>query len=156
MKKLISTKHKLTHVQRGPCQQRRHHMLRFRLYSGVCGADLHHHPRRRVGLHAPVVVRVCGFHGWSSWLGTTSPGSGAVTVSSQSRAALLTRPPVSRMNGMTLSWSAYHGTRTIPLVPWYGTYLLCHNFLIEKEQWQILHQFPPARFRFRFSASSAW
>ncbi len=42
-----------------------------------------------------VVVRVCGFHGWSSWLGTRSPGSGAVRVSSQLRAALLTRPPVS-------------------------------------------------------------
>jgi hypothetical protein len=54
-----------------------------------------------------VVVRACGFHGWSSWLGTCSPGSGAVRASSQSRAALLTRPPVSRINGMKLSWSAY-------------------------------------------------
>jgi hypothetical protein len=52
-----------------------------------------------------VVVRVCGFHGWSSWLGACSPGLGAVRVSSQSRAALLTRPPVSRMDGMKLSWS---------------------------------------------------
>jgi hypothetical protein len=54
-----------------------------------------------------VVVLVCGFHRWSSWLGTCSPGSGAVRASSQSRAALLTRPPVSRINRMTLSWSAY-------------------------------------------------
>jgi hypothetical protein len=55
-----------------------------------------------------VVVRVCGFHGWSSWLGTCSPGSGAIRVSSQSRSALLTRPPVSRMNGMK-----DHGTNGI-------------------------------------------
>ncbi len=30
-----------------------------------------------------VVVRVCGFYGWSSWLGTCSPGSGAVRASSR-------------------------------------------------------------------------
>ncbi len=108
-------------------------MLHFQLDSDVCSADLHHNPRKHVGLHAPqrlhrlptcaslrtvsVVVRACGFHGWSSWLGTCSPCSGAVRASSQSRAALLTRPPVSRINGMKLSWSAYHGTcRCVPSV----------------------------------------
>ncbi len=60
----------------GPCQRRRHHgtifgILRFQLDSDVCSADLHHNPRK----HA------CGFHGWSSWLGTCSPGSGAVRAS---------------------------------------------------------------------------
>ncbi len=37
------------------CQHRRHHgilQLRFQLDSDVCSADLHHNPRKHVGLHA--------------------------------------------------------------------------------------------------------
>ena len=39
----------------GRCQHRRHHgilQLRFQLDSDVCSADLHHNPRKHVGLHA--------------------------------------------------------------------------------------------------------
>jgi hypothetical protein len=71
------------------------------------------------------------FHGWSSWLGTCSPGSGAVRASSQSRAALLTRPPVCRINGMKLSWSyhvycTYHGTVVLSLATRTGSYAVVH------------------------------
>ncbi len=95
----------------GRCQHRRHHdmlQLRFQLDSDVCSADLHHNPRKHMGLHdtsaciaslrtVSVVVRVCGFHGWSSWLGTCSPGSGAVSTNG-------TRVPKKRG-----TW--YHGTK---------------------------------------------
>jgi hypothetical protein len=66
----------------GRCQHRRHHgILRFQLDSDVCSADLHHNPRKHVACtrHSAciaslrtvsVVVRACGFHGRSSWLGT--------------------------------------------------------------------------------------
>jgi hypothetical protein len=39
----------------GRCSHRRHHgilQLRFQLDSDVCSADLHHNPRKHVGLHA--------------------------------------------------------------------------------------------------------
>ncbi len=37
----------------GRCQHRRHHgILRFPIDSDVCSADLHHNPRKHVGLHA--------------------------------------------------------------------------------------------------------
>jgi hypothetical protein len=37
----------------GRCQHRRHHgILRFQLDSDVCSADLHHNPRKHLGLHA--------------------------------------------------------------------------------------------------------
>jgi hypothetical protein len=123
----------------GHCQHRRHHgILRFQLDSDVCSADLHHNPRKHVGLHAHQRLHRLPEDGRSSRprlrdprvvVLACSPGSGAVRASSQSRAALLTRPPVSRISGMKLSWSAYFAALTaaeasaaspgvVPL-PWY-------------------------------------
>jgi hypothetical protein len=76
------------------CQHRRQHgVQRFQLDSEVCRADLYHNPRKHMWActhtsaciaslrTVSVVVRVCGFHGWSSWLGTCSPGRLRVNLS---------------------------------------------------------------------------
>jgi hypothetical protein len=68
----------------GRCQRK---TARFQLNSEICRADLHHNPRKHVGLHAhhclhrllrtvSVVVRICGFPGVS--IDTCSPGSGVL------------------------------------------------------------------------------
>ena len=58
-----------------------------------------------------VVVRVCGFHGWSSCLGTCSPGSGAVRVSSQPVAGRFVDASTC-LQDERVSWSAYFAAFT--------------------------------------------
>jgi hypothetical protein len=104
----------------GRCQHGRHHsILRFRLDSNVCSADLHHNPRKH-SMWACTCTSACiaslrTVSLWSSASAGSTGGHVRVVVlaghllawlgsrqraSSQSRAALLTRPPVSRINGM--------------------------------------------------------
>jgi hypothetical protein len=52
-KRLEIQAHRCNGETNGRCQHRRHHgIIRFQLDSDVCSADLHHNPRKHVGLRA--------------------------------------------------------------------------------------------------------
>jgi hypothetical protein len=108
----------------GRCQHTRHHgILRFQLYSDVCSADLHHNPRKHVGLHAPQRLHRLPLDGLSGRPRLRVPRE--VVLAGHLLAWLGSRQSVEpvtgrfvdvttclRINGMKLSWSAYFAALT--------------------------------------------